>query len=312
MFNHSRARTSSCGAAAVRGASCKNLGGGFARSPLFETGNSWEIIEAQRLHIGNWGHADRPIHRSFDKGRDHRPAGRGSPLCPALAAEDSYVVAQGAFEKLPPSIAPTPYSPDMPQQAPQPRHDFGQTRPPPAPSSSPSSPSDASWGAIAFTADGSYSSTWKMNSQPEAEAKVLRECAKFGRGGCEVVTFSGQECVALSTFIGNYRRRRWNCPLPRVAPPIRTRKTLRCIAAIPTSEHKAIASPAPRLAPTGARSFDRYVTNFTALRRLPIQPCVDGAATGIDRNGKRRHNRRNQGGQNDQGLKGNCRRNPRL
>ena len=134
----------------------------------------------------------------------------GLPLCPAFATEDSYVVAQGAFEKLPPSIAPTPYSPDMPLQAPQPRHDFGQTRPPPAPSSSPSSPSDASWGAIAFTADGSYSSTWKMASQPEAEAKVLRECAKFGRGGCEVVTFSGQECVALSTFIGNYRRRRWN------------------------------------------------------------------------------------------------------
>ena len=66
-----------------------------------------------------------------------------------------------------------------------------------------------SWGAIAFTADGSYSSTWKMTSQPEAEAKVLRECARFGRGGCEVVTFSGQECVALSTFIGSYRRRGW-------------------------------------------------------------------------------------------------------
>jgi len=133
----------------------------------------------------------------------------GLSLSPVFAAEGTqgYLLAQGSFEKLPPSIAPTPYSPDGPQQSPtQPQRDYSQPRPP----SSPSSPSDASWGAIAFTADGSYSSTWKMGSQPEAEAKVLRECARFGRGGCEVVTFSGQECVALSTFIGNYRRRRWN------------------------------------------------------------------------------------------------------
>jgi hypothetical protein len=132
------------------------------------------------------------------------------PLRPVFAAEGTqgYLLAQGGFEKLPPSIAPTPYSPDMPQQPP--RRDNSQPRPPSSSPSSPSSPSDMSWGAIAFTADGSYSSTWKMASQPEAEAKVLRECARFGRGGCEVVTFSGQECVALSTFMGNYRRRRWN------------------------------------------------------------------------------------------------------
>jgi hypothetical protein len=133
---------------------------------------------------------------------------------PVSAADDppSFVLAQGGFEKLPPSIAPTPYSPDGPQQSPQVRHDSTQPHSPSSTSSpsSPGSPSDLSWGAIAFTADGSYSSTWKMSSQPEAEAKVLRECARFGRGGCEVVTFSGQECVALSTFIGNYRRRRWN------------------------------------------------------------------------------------------------------
>ena len=138
----------------------------------------------------------------------------GLPLRPTFAAEDAqgYLLAQGGFEKLPPSVAPTPYSPDLLQQAPQVRHDNSQPRPPSsaASPSSPGSPSDPSWGAIAFTADGSYSSTWKMPSQPEAEAKVLRECARFGRGGCEVVTFSGQECVALSTFIGSYRRRRWN------------------------------------------------------------------------------------------------------
>jgi hypothetical protein len=136
------------------------------------------------------------------------------PLRSVFAAEDTpgVLLAQGSFEKLPPSIAPTPYSPEGPQQTPaQPQRDrdYSQPRPPSLPST-PSSPSDMSWGAIAFTADGSYSSTWKMSSQPEAETKVLRECARFGRGGCEVVTFSGQECVALSTFIGNYRRRRWN------------------------------------------------------------------------------------------------------
>jgi hypothetical protein len=132
----------------------------------------------------------------------------------AVDGTPAYLLAQGGFEKLPPSIAPTPYSPDGPQQA-QPQRDrdrdrdYSQPRPPSLPSP-PNASSDMSWGAIAFTADGSYSSTWKMGSQPEAESKVLRECARFGRGGCEVVTFSGQECVALSTFIGSYRRRRWN------------------------------------------------------------------------------------------------------
>jgi hypothetical protein len=63
---------------------------------------------------------------------------------------------------------------------------------------------------MGFTADGSYSSTWKMPSKAEAEAKVAKQCAAFGRGSCEVVSFSGQECVALATFIGSYRRRRWN------------------------------------------------------------------------------------------------------
>ena len=74
----------------------------------------------------------------------------------------------------------------------------------------PGTSTDVSWGAIGFTADGSYSSTWKMDSQPEAEAKVAKKCAEFGRGGCQGVSFSGQECVALATFIGSYRRRRWN------------------------------------------------------------------------------------------------------
>jgi hypothetical protein len=42
---------------------------------------------------------------------------------------------------------------------------------------------------------------------PDAEAKVLRQRARFDRGGCEVV--SG-ECAALAIFLGAYRCRRWN------------------------------------------------------------------------------------------------------
>jgi hypothetical protein len=107
--------------------------------------------------------------------------------------------------------APDPLPPSTPS-APSPRMDY---IPPslapsqPAPSQ-PSPSSDLSWGAIGFTADGSYSSTWKMDSKAEAEAKVAKKCAEFGRGGCQVVSFSGQECVALATFIGSYKRRRWN------------------------------------------------------------------------------------------------------
>jgi len=143
----------------------------------------------------------------------------GSVLPRLSAAEDApsrdFIVAQGGgFEKLPPSVAPTPYSPTAPSQN-SPSTMTGPEHGPEVNSdrsypdrSNPAS--DVFWGAIAFTADGSYSTTWKMASQPEAEAKVLRQCARFGRGGCEVVSFSGQECAALATFIGPYRRRRWS------------------------------------------------------------------------------------------------------
>ncbi|MBV9461013.1 MAG: DUF4189 domain-containing protein [Bradyrhizobium sp.] len=130
------------------------------------------------------------------------------------AARGLIVAQGGGFEKLPPLVAPTPYSPNAPSQN-SPSYPAGPEHSPDT-NSNPSYPdrsnpsSDILWGAIAFTADGSYSTTWKMASQPEAEAKVLRQCARFGRGGCEVVSFSGQECAALATFIGPYRRRRWS------------------------------------------------------------------------------------------------------
>lgn len=161
------------------------------------------------------------------------------PLQSALANENGidaskrFVIAQsslGGPEQLPPSIAPTPPPPQPanPPSPSSPRKDYipPGLAPKPAPSSprtdyvppslepkpAPGEPTISSdvWGAIAFTADGSYSSVWKVPSRAEAEAHVLKQCARFGRGGCEVVSFSGQQCVALATFIGNYRRRRWN------------------------------------------------------------------------------------------------------
>jgi hypothetical protein len=143
------------------------------------------------------------------------------PRC-AAASEDSqigsgsFVVAQtslGAPDPLPPPFTPQP-PPALKPSPITPGQKFDYLPPSLAPSqpapNQPSTSTDLAWGAIGFTADGSYSSTWKMASQPEAEAKVAKKCAEFGRGGCQVVSFSGQECVALATFIGSYRRRRWN------------------------------------------------------------------------------------------------------
>jgi len=78
----------------------------------------------------------------------------------------------------------------------------------PAPVQPGSSPEDT-WGAIGFTADGSYSTIWKAPSKAVAEAEVAKKCSSLGQGSCQVVSFSGKECGALATFIGNYKRRRW-------------------------------------------------------------------------------------------------------
>jgi len=69
--------------------------------------------------------------------------------------------------------------------------------------------SSGNYGAIAFTADGSWATAWKKPSQAEAEADVAKRCAKFGRGGCEVVGFTGDKCVGLATFIGRSGRTNW-------------------------------------------------------------------------------------------------------
>ena len=55
------------------------------------------------------------------------------------------------------------------------------------------------FGAIAFTADGSFSSSWKRSSKSEVEARVLANCIKLSRGKCEVVSFREELCAALAS-----------------------------------------------------------------------------------------------------------------
>jgi hypothetical protein len=114
-----------------------------------------------------------------------------------------------------PSAEPTPPapSPPPPPRAPAPsRSDRLDFIPPiydkPQQQPEQSSPGGPR-GAIAFTADGSWSTFWKMSSEAEAQADVAKRCAAMGHGSCEVASFSGQQCVALATFIGSYSRRRW-------------------------------------------------------------------------------------------------------
>ena len=70
-----------------------------------------------------------------------------------------------------PSVAPTPYSPNAQSPSNADQHSGIPERSIPE-RDRPSSSSDAMWGALAFTADGSYSSTWKMASQPEADLAI--------------------------------------------------------------------------------------------------------------------------------------------
>ncbi len=56
------------------------------------------------------------------------------------------------------------------------------------------------FGAIAFTADGSFSAVWKRASKQEAEAKVRTDCERFRRGECQVVGFRQELCAAIASF----------------------------------------------------------------------------------------------------------------
>jgi hypothetical protein len=139
-----------------------------------------------------------------------------TPARHALASEtlshplDAVVIAQtsmGSPDRLPP---PAPSRPAPATISAPPKMDYVPPSPGPLPSPPNAASTDLLWGVIGFTADDLYSSNWKMASQAEAEAKAAKGCAQFGRGACQVASFSGQECVALATFIGPYRRGRWN------------------------------------------------------------------------------------------------------
>jgi hypothetical protein len=63
------------------------------------------------------------------------------------------------------------------------------------------------YGAIAFAADGSYSTAWKYRSKAAAQAKVASMCARFKRGMCQVVGFGARVCAATASFeSGNGRK----------------------------------------------------------------------------------------------------------
>lgn len=94
---------------------------------------------------------------------------------------------------------PTQPPPDRPAQAPSAT----------PPSSAPKPAKPEQWGAIGFTADGSFSTAWKYPSKAEAEAYVAVNCAKFGRGKCEIISFGGDLCSALATYIGSHSGRRY-------------------------------------------------------------------------------------------------------
>jgi Domain of unknown function (DUF4189) len=140
-----------------------------------------------------------------------------APFPSALADEGisrDQVVAQAPTEPMdgsiksssPPPLGPVPPPPQSNAPAPL---NLPPTQAPPPLNLPPSSSPNSLWGAIGFTADGSFSLAWKMVAKAEAEAEVAKKCASMGRGSCEVVSFSGHECAALATFIGNYGRRHW-------------------------------------------------------------------------------------------------------
>jgi Domain of unknown function (DUF4189) len=56
------------------------------------------------------------------------------------------------------------------------------------------------FGALAFTADGSFTAVWKQDSKDNAVAKVETDCKRMGRGECQVVGFRQELCAAIASF----------------------------------------------------------------------------------------------------------------
>jgi hypothetical protein len=124
-----------------------------------------------------------------------------------LAISGHVQVATAQQLEVPPVQQPPPFRQPPPGiVAPRPVPRPGIVTPQPE---DPGSFGSAYFGAIAFTADGSWATAWKKPNQAEAEADVAKRCAKFGRGACEVIAFTGERCVGLATFIGRAGRRHW-------------------------------------------------------------------------------------------------------
>jgi hypothetical protein len=120
--------------------------------------------------------------------------------CFAVLASAQIVPPQNPF---PPANQPPPANPFPPAGS--------QPAPRPAPGIQPAAPAQPQvWGAIAFTADGSYATAWKYSNKAEAEASVAKRCSGFGRGRCEVIGFPGELCVALASYRGG----RWRIAFP--------------------------------------------------------------------------------------------------
>ena len=139
-----------------------------------------------------------------------------APARNALTAEtlsdpiDTFVVAQTSTGF--PDPVPAPSRPAPARIPAPPKMDYvpPSSVPGPLPGQPNAASTDAPWRAIGFTAGGSHSSNWRIARQAETEARATKGCAQFGRGACRVVSFSGQECIALATLIGSCGRRRWN------------------------------------------------------------------------------------------------------
>jgi hypothetical protein len=154
--------------------------------------------------------ADAPGNGLNVKGDCYARGLGGTKVDPALAASAYQAATANGATRAVQSPAQSPAQPPValalnpPPLAPVPLATISPPERPP-----PDTSTEIKWGAIGYTADGSFSTVWKMASQVEAEADVAQRCAGFRRGECKVVSFSGQECAALATFIGPYRRRRW-------------------------------------------------------------------------------------------------------
>ena len=65
------------------------------------------------------------------------------------------------------------------------------------------------FGAIAFTADGSWATVWKMTSRPRPKPMWPSGVPSSGAGAARWSHFPGEQCVGLATFIGRSGRTRW-------------------------------------------------------------------------------------------------------